>query len=142
MLKSIITILILTGMGFQPLTCRAAGSRYLFNGIQDTSRISSTALRLNNGISRPRTGDNWLGTDKGQHFLGSMITMIGMTLSFDKFTTATRPASRIYGAGVVLSLGVGKECRDRMQKDNIFSYKDLLADVLGICAGGIIVSLR
>ena len=32
-------------------------------------------------------------------------------------------------------LGLGKEFWDRNQKDNIFSWKDLSADVLGILIG-------
>jgi len=109
-------------------------SGLLNSSITDTTNGIKSSLHL--------TTDKWFSVDKGQHFLGSMIIMIGLTLSMEQRAETARSCSHYYGAGFTISLGLAKEFRDHTRPNNFFSYKDLLADILGICAGGILVSLK
>ncbi len=79
--------------------------------------------------------DRWLGEDKLKHLMVStFLTGIGYRLCYDGFDCPT-DCSRVVASSFTFSLGLGKELRDRTQKGETFSLKDLVADLLGIGMG-------
>ena len=85
--------------------------------------------------------DSWLSPDKGYHIVGSMIgTTLAGKLSLGAFET-TKQNSQIIGAGVSLTLGVLKEVHDSGKPDNLFSWKDLAADGVGILIGILLLGI-
>ena len=85
------------------------------------------------------TADSWFSADKGLHFIGGMISTVGTGKSVQQFAKTERRKSLLIGAGFSFSLGLVKETHDALQPGNIFSYKDLLADCLGIIMGVILL---
>ncbi len=78
--------------------------------------------------------DRWLGDDKLKHLMVSaFLTGIGYRLCYDGLE-CRRERSKVLASSLTLSLGLGKELRDR-QRGEIFSYKDLIADLCGIGMG-------
>ena len=88
------------------------------------------------------TNDSWLSPDKGYHLVGSMIgtTFIGQ-LSLKGFDTS-RQKSQIIGAGFTFSLGLAKEFYDSGEPKNKFSWKDLIADGVGIIIGVVLLGIN
>ncbi len=79
--------------------------------------------------------DKWLGEDKVKHLMVStFLTGIGYRLCYDGFDCPV-DRSRVVASSLTFSLGLGKELRDRTQMGEIFSFKDLVADLLGIGMG-------
>lgn len=76
--------------------------------------------------------DPWIAKDKAQHFLGSFIATGVSTLSLQRFTDLNKEKSLHLGVSFSFTLGLGKELYDSTKKNNFFSYKDLIADLLGI----------
>lgn len=95
--------------------------------------ISSSPLPVS-AQSKPdslRHEDAWFGQDKIKHFTVSAWIGTITTLQFQSENISRRDA---VNSGIVLSLaaGIGKEIFDSTKPDNIFSYKDLVWDALGI----------
>jgi uncharacterized protein YfiM (DUF2279 family) len=79
--------------------------------------------------------DRWLAVDKLQHLIFSThLSLLSYKVSRDSYhnTTATARAESI---GLVFSLGIGKEFLDSHKPNGRFSYRDLIADALGIGLG-------
>ena len=85
--------------------------------------------------SKDRISDPWFSPDKGSHFIGSLISTIWLAKSMQEFSNVNNTKSIYWGSGLTFSLGMGKEIRDSFQPGNIFSWKDLTADCLGIGLG-------
>ena len=84
--------------------------------------------------------DSWFSRDKAHHFLTSaFLTTAGYYYSREqkKFSNFKSQQNGIYFS---LSLGMLKEIRDGLKKNNSFSWKDLVADILGTGVGLVIVS--
>ena len=47
----------------------------------------------------------------------------------------------LYSMLIVFIIGLGKEIFDSKQQDDIFSFKDLFSDILGIIIGGLILMI-
>jgi uncharacterized protein YfiM (DUF2279 family) len=97
------------------------------------SRINENETKLN---------DRWVAPDKGLHLVGSAILMIGSAKSLQRFAGYGRSRSMNWSFGFTFSLGIGKEIYDRTRPGNLFSYKDLTADILGCCIGCILVNME
>ena len=84
--------------------------------------------------------DLWFSRDKAHHFLTSaFFTTTGYyycreQMKFSNFK------SQQGGACFSISLGLIKEVRDGMKANNNFSWKDLVADILGTAIGLALVS--
>lgn len=113
-------------------------SQSMCNAKDDSLQVLSNNPRINHNSD---IKDSWIGLDKGYHLVGSMICMIGTAKGFQQFTTCDHRQSVIYGSGITLSLGMGKEIYDSKQKNNHFSYKDLVADIIGLSIGIIILNI-
>lgn len=84
--------------------------------------------------------DSWFSRDKAHHFLTSaFLTTAGYYYSREqkKFSNFKSQQNGIYFS---LSLGMLKEIRDGLKKNNSFSWKDLVADILGTAVGLALVS--
>ena len=68
-------------------------------------------------------------SDKYVHFIVCMI-LVQLIALFIPF---------YYAMLIVFILGLGKEVFDSTQKDNIFSFKDLFFNILGIIIEGLIL---
>lgn len=84
--------------------------------------------------------DRWLAADKAKHFLASALLTGAahwiMHYRLDRRVSLSRSA----GAAFAFSLGLAKEVRDLYSRKHYFSWKDLLADCLGIIAGGLLLT--
>jgi len=85
---------------------------------------------------------SWFSADKGYHIVGSMIctTFIG-ELSKKRFDSTPQKA-QIIGAGTTFSLGLAKEIYDSGKPNNIFSWKDLSANCVGILIGMLLLGVH
>lgn len=84
--------------------------------------------------------DSWFSRDKAHHFLTSaFLTTAGYYYAREQ-KHFSNFKSQQNGICFSLSLGLVKEIRDGMQKRNSFSWKDLVADVLGTAVGLALVS--
>lgn len=79
--------------------------------------------------------DRWFAVDKGYHLIGSIMSTIGISNSCMQFADIKKEKSIQIGSGLTFALGLGKEFWDGHQKNNIFSWKDFSADILGILIG-------
>ena len=79
--------------------------------------------------------DRWLGSDKVAHLtLSLFISAISYKIYHDNYYN-DKDSSILFSSGFTLSLGLGKEFYDRKRPNNKFSYKDLIADIIGISLG-------
>lgn len=79
--------------------------------------------------------DQWLTFDKFQHFfLSTHLTVLSYEVYHRSYHN-TKETSRYFSSGLVLSFGIGKEVVDSKKSNGKFSYKDLVADGLGIILG-------
>ena len=87
-----------------------------------------------------RTPDKWLGEDKWKHFMiSSFISSFTYKFFRDGFNNK-KEDSILFSSGITLSLGIGKEIKDRRKPKGRFSYKDLVFDVLGTGLGIFLVT--
>jgi uncharacterized protein YfiM (DUF2279 family) len=82
--------------------------------------------------------DKYFAPDKAKHFLAGMISTIFVYKSVENHMQENQ--SRYLAGGITFSLGIAKEFYDKSRPENHFSWKDLLADVVGIGAGFIILN--
>lgn len=79
-----------------------------------------------------RFPDFWFGKDKADHLLVSAFAVgLGYYAARAELTKSD-PAAKNIAVGFSLSLGITKEIYDGTYKKSTISYKDLLADILGI----------
>ncbi|MBM3330969.1 hypothetical protein FJY68_03850 [candidate division WOR-3 bacterium] len=79
--------------------------------------------------------DRWLAIDKFWHFSASFVT-VGAAYHFGRDrVNLSQPLSTGIATGGILTLGVTKELYDLVGPEKHFSWKDLVADAAGICAG-------
>ena len=84
--------------------------------------------------------DSWFSRDKAHHFFTSAFLT---TAGYYFYREQQRYSNYKSQQGAVcfsLSLGLLKEIRDGLKKNNFFSWKDLAADILGTTMGLVIVS--
>ena len=84
--------------------------------------------------------DSWFSRDKAHHFLTSAFLTTAGYYHSRELNNFSNFKSQQNGVCFSLSLGLIKEIRDGMQKNNSFSWKDFVADILGIAVGLALVS--
>lgn len=85
------------------------------------------------------TADEWFALDKIQHFTTSMYLTTTAYYFQNREFRISEKNSKTNSIYISLSFGIGKEIWD-LHKDNLFSVKDLIADMAGILTGLIIVN--
>ena len=88
------------------------------------------------------TADPWLGRDKTLHATASFALALGGQLVLTQGAGLSGDRAIPISAGTTLALGVMKELTDRRRDRNPnFSWRDLVADALGVAAAALVVSL-
>jgi len=82
--------------------------------------------------SRLHIQDDWLTSDKAFHFASSAFITAGGFYVLHQEQDVERDKSLLISAGVSLAIGIGKEIYDRKNPKHVASWKDLVADILGI----------
>lgn len=86
--------------------------------------------------------DIWLSEDKARHLAGGMIaTTFSAQIAMRRFNVSHKEAIR-YGIGITFSLGIAKEVFDHTSPNNFFSWKDLIANMVGITIGVILLNIQ
>jgi uncharacterized protein YfiM (DUF2279 family) len=82
-----------------------------------------------------KTCDRWLAWDKVEHFgVSAYLSVVSYKIYHD-FYHNHKKSSLCFSGGLTFSLGLGKEVYDEKKPSGDFSYKDLVADILGIGMG-------
>jgi uncharacterized protein YfiM (DUF2279 family) len=82
-----------------------------------------------------KTCDRWLAWDKVEHLgISAYLSVVSYKIYHD-FYHNRKKSSLYFSGGLTFSLGLGKEVYDEKRPNGKFSYKDLVADVLGIGLG-------
>lgn len=81
-----------------------------------------------------------VGSDKVQHFMASLISTVFVYKFSEVHLRMEKSHSKQVAVGFSLSVGIFKEIRDSRQPKNIFSWRDLLADVAGIGVGLVLIN--
>ncbi|MBD3376689.1 hypothetical protein GF406_16760 [candidate division KSB1 bacterium] len=85
--------------------------------------------------------DRWFAKDKADHFVTSaFLTGMGYYAARQEMDSSL-PASKNIGIGFSLSLGIAKEVYDGTSQTGTASWKDLVADILGIGFGYLLISI-
>jgi len=84
--------------------------------------------------------DAFLARDKLKHFIGSMITSAFFYRLSEENFAWSQTGAICFGIGITASIGIGKEVYDSQKRGGRFSWKDLLADGLGIFTGILIAT--
>jgi uncharacterized protein YfiM (DUF2279 family) len=79
--------------------------------------------------------DAFFAHDKLKHFIGSMITTTFLYKLSEENFKWNQKNSLFFSFGMTASIGVGKEIYDLKKQKGQFSWKDLLANGLGIATG-------
>jgi putative lipoprotein len=83
-------------------------------------------------------GDTWTGPDKAKHFLVGGLIGAGSALAAQSSDRSDGEAVAV-AVAVALPIGIGKEVYDQRVKKTYFSGKDLVWDLVGALAGGLVV---
>ncbi len=86
--------------------------------------------------------DHWFGRDKGLHFAGSLITAAAISNYLQRFSGTGENKSNNIGMVFGFSVGLGKEIMDSRKQKGRFSYKDLIADLVGIICAGVLLNIE
>jgi uncharacterized protein YfiM (DUF2279 family) len=79
--------------------------------------------------------DRWFAMDKFWHFSASFVT-VGAAYQFSTDRVRLSPPwPTTLALGGTFTLGVSKELCDLAGSSKHFSWKDLVADAAGVCAG-------
>lgn len=112
--------------------------------INSQTIVVSDQNLIGNGISKPDTvkSESWFAIDKGQHFMGSFISSILITQVNNRYFSIDKLNSKKLGIGISFSIGLVKETIDSQKSNNVFSLKDLLANVAGIVVGIAVMEIK
>jgi uncharacterized protein YfiM (DUF2279 family) len=79
--------------------------------------------------------DRWLAWDKVEHLgISAYLSFVSYKIYHD-FYRNRKKSSLYFSSGLTIGLGLGKEIYDKKRPNGKFSYKDLVADILGIGVG-------
>lgn len=104
-------------------------------GLAQPSPQALADLRCPAQDTAPQAEDRWLGSDKLWHFAASFATVGAAYHLCANRLEWSEPAPTGIAAGGTLALGLTKEFADLAGPGKHFSWKDLVADALGIAAG-------
>lgn len=109
---------------------------------QDTSKV---VFQLNDNFqikSDSIRSDSWFSQDKGQHFIGSLISTVLTSQISYRYFDMNKSKSKIIGSSISLSIGLTKELLDDQKVNNYFSWKDLIANAAGIAIGIVLLEIK
>ena len=101
--------------------------------------ISQRVPAFSEGVRSSVSIDSWFGKDKARHLVGSfLLTGAGSWMSHHECGCGRTESVRI-GMSFAFSLGLAKEFWDIRSPEGRFSWKDLVADFLGVSLGGLLI---
>jgi len=80
-------------------------------------------------------GDKWFSKDKWKHLTAAYFITLQSTYTLENMLLLESENSRNISIGISLSFSLGKEFYDVFGKKSIFSWKDLVYDILGSSLG-------
>ena len=103
----------------------------------DTER--STTINV---VSRAekRNVDKWIAIDKAQHFAYSIFVSLGCQYVIVNKLKNSESSALPVSSGLSFSAGLLKEINDKRGSGGFFSYKDMVANTLGILGAAVIIS--
>ena len=84
--------------------------------------------------------DKWFGKDKVFHFVGSILIVGTGSWAHSRCHRHGLGQDIRFGMGLAFSLGMVKELLDERQDTNRFSWKDMVANTLGIFLAAILLT--
>lgn len=84
--------------------------------------------------------DDWIAIDKLQHFSYSLLISLGCQYVLVNKMNNTEKSSLPISSAFSFSAGLLKELNDKKGKNGIFSFKDMVANFVGIMVGAIIIN--
>ena len=106
--------------------------------VQSSWADSARDVSFSDNVSQTdtvRISDKWVAWDKVEH-LGVSAFLSGVSYCvFRDFYYNNQESSIYFSASLTFSAGLGKEFYDKKTPQGRFSYKDLVADILGIGLG-------
>ncbi|MFN3561594.1 MAG: hypothetical protein ACK4XY_09825 [Chloroherpetonaceae bacterium] len=128
----------LVGLGLNAETLHAQYRKSLL----PISASRHTAMSYDH-ISKERLyeTDKWFASDKVKHFSASFLLVVLGKIGSKELLKFDRAASSTSAVGSALLIGFAKEVIDDLNPNNIFSLKDLAADLLGIVLAILLLSL-
>ena len=96
---------------------------------------ATPALRSLQSVRATTKPDRWLGPDKFWHFSASFATVGASYHLCKNRLNCDAPIPASVALGGTAALGITKEFCDLAGPDRHFSYKDLVADLVGIAFG-------
>ena len=109
---------------------------YLHDSI-DTEK--STTINVDSRIEK-RNVDKWIAIDKAQHFMYSIFVSLGCQYVIVNKLKNSESSALPVSSGLSFSAGLLKEINDKRGSGGFFSYKDMVANTLGILAAAVIIS--
>lgn len=106
---------------------------------QEADSVQFSDQKVPIPLTQLREPDVWLAQDKLKHFVASAV-LVGAGTYWAKYKQEmSESESFTLGCSFSFSLGLCKEIADK-RSGRVFSFKDGLADLLGIVAGFLIFS--
>lgn len=106
-----------------------------------SSSSTATVGKVQTSKERLYKADKWLGSDKVKHFGASFLLVVLGKVGSRELLKFDRAASSTNAVGSALLVGFVKEVFDDLNPNNIFSLKDLVADLFGIALAFFMLSL-
>ena len=106
---------------------------------------NSISYAVNNEIEnfaekKPEVKDDWIAIDKVQHFSYSLFISLGFQYVLVNKMNNTEKSSLPISSAFSFSTGLLKELNDKKGKNGFFSFKDMVANFVGILVGVIIIN--
>ncbi len=100
--------------------------------VQSSGLRATDSTRASRGTLTLTPPDPWLSRDKGAHFAASaFLASVGYYLARREQNWRDRP-SQVFSVSLALAFGVGKELWDRFSRRGQASFRDLVADIVGV----------
>ena len=100
----------------------------------------STAPDSSGHAQKISSHDDWLGKDKFDHAVTSVGMVTAQFYFLHQELDVKTSKSRQIAAGSTLAIGLAKEVYDKVSRRGTPSWKDLLADVVGVGVAVILVT--
>lgn len=95
----------------------------------------SPQLRSDRPFAFRQPDDRWFSHDKWMHLTTSFFITLQSTYLMEEVFFSEPEAARNISVGLSFSLALGKEFYDVFEGESIFSWKDLIYDVIGTSLG-------
>ena len=110
------------------------------NNIQEINTSTASSSRLINMKNKAERVDKWFAIDKLQHFSYSCLISLGCQYVLVNKQNNTEEESLPVSSALSFSAGLLKELDDNRRENGFFSWKDMVANAVGIAVAAVIIS--